>query len=79
MIVVQVDPSYEVNLLLQVILMHHVFIEFPLKEMRDFLLDRFIGDLRCPPHCAIASRIGSLRVFKAAAATTALCLLPSLR
>ena len=39
MIVVQVDPSNEVYLLLQVLLMHHVFIEFPLEEVRYFLLD----------------------------------------
>lgn len=79
MIVVQVDPSNEVNLLLEVLLMHHIFIEFPLEEVRNFLLHRLIGDFRCPSHGAIASRIGPLRVFKAAAATTALCLRVSLR
>jgi hypothetical protein len=79
MIMVQVDPSNEVNLLLKVLLMHHVFIEFPLEEVRDFFLHRLIGDLRCPPHGTVAPRIGPLRVFKATAATAALCLRVSLR
>jgi hypothetical protein len=79
MVVVEVDSSDEVDLLLEVLFVHHVFIELPLEEVRDLLLDRLICDLGCPPHGAIAPRIGPLGVFKAAAAATALCLRASLR
>ena len=61
MIMIKIDPPYKLNLLLKVPLENMIFIELLIKVVLNFLLNRVICDLWCGSHCAVTSRVRSLR------------------